>query len=525
MTIKSTTHCLFHCFLIICLGFGIGIIPFVQSDWLPTSPDSAGLSCAVQYLADSGKFATARTAGFNFHYNPCWTVETYPGNQMFTALITKLTGLTSYHVVVGLSIVVYIACALLVYWLMRVTTSRPTIALWSGLTAVSSLVLARSLLLTPHNLYGYLYILLGLLGLALWERTQRWPYWLLIAASIILLSVFHALSLAILGIALCLFIVLAFYRSPRILIVSALGLLILSSIVGKILLDTWSPLQLIYQVFQFSIPGITNPWYDHPAVWGYTATVLAILGFSMAIRQKKIDYTLLLSLCIGIVSILFAHAKLVGIEILPERMIAYAWIPITLFAGIGIQQLVDWGKSWYRYTLPTLVITSMCVHFIIFTQDSYVGISQRFLPDTDFIAAMQWLESQRTTDTVTDTLLVAVGNIINRQITYSGLWYSGDSTWYPAYRLNHKNINDFQTTDTTYAPIVESAEHPDHQRLTDLYTFVTVTEPNSIATIAETYGITHFLAWKKGQEYTIWNEHSTFPSVYENTQYVIYAIQ
>lgn len=510
-----------HHLIIIVLGICLGIIPFLQSGWLPTSPDSAGLACGAQYIADTGEFATSRFRGFNFHYNPCWTIKTYPGNQMFTAIVIQATGLPGYNVVVGLSMITYITCAVLIYWIMRIITKQPTVALWSGLSAVSSLVLARALLLTPQNLYGYVFILVGLFGVALWERTHRWPYWLLVAGSIVLLSVFHTLSLAVLGIALCIFIFITFYRSPRILAMLAFSLLVISSVIGKILLGSWNPLTLLSNAVHFSIPGITNPWYDHPAVWGYTATALAILGFSEMLRQKKINHTLLLSLCIGIVSVIFSHPKLTGIEILPERVIAYAWIPITLLAGIGIQQLIDWGKSWYRYVLPVLVIISMCVHFIIFTEDSYVGISKRFIPDTDFITAMKWLEKNRQTN----TFLVGVGNIINRQITYSGLWYSGDSMWYPWYRLNHKNITDFASTDTTYQPIVESPSHPDHQSLKDLYTFVTLPQSNSAKKIATTYGITHFLAWKRGPEYTIWNEDTLFQIVYENNQYVIYEIE
>ncbi len=435
MHTKASTHII----IIITLGFILAIIPFIQSNWLPTSPDSAGLSCAAQHLTSAGEFAQNRTRGFDFHYNPCWTQQTYPGNQVFTAGIITITGAPASSVVVWLSILTFIAIAIAIYIAVWLSTDERTLALWSGLGAITSLALARSLLLTPHNLYGYLGIILIILGIVIWERSRHWLSVVLIILSIAFLTVFHALSLAIVGISLALYTLASTYKKPKILLILFGVLLLINIGVALIMFGTINPIVPVESILAMSIPGITNPWYDHPAVWGYIATSIGALGIAYRISSKDMHPALHLGIWIGLVSIFFGHPEITQIEILPERVIAYGWIPLAIALGDGVLVSTGWLKAKWRYLLSILIIAGMALHFSIFIQDSYEGISKRFIPDTDFIESMQWLETQRTDD----TFLLAVGNTINRKITYSGLWYYGDSAWYPWYRLNHKNIHAF----------------------------------------------------------------------------------
>lgn len=506
------------------LAAAIAIMPYYLNNWFLTTPDAGGLACGAKTLATTGHFSDGQTASLGYNFNICWTRETYPALQVILAGILRLAPTLDWLVVPLTSIAAFVAGALGLQWLSWRLTRSISTAVITGMFASTALMALRALILTPQNIFGYTLIIYLLIILHELHVRQRWWLWLLGAVTLLMLGTTHTLSFGIGGIMVALWFTFMYEQKwpYRLGLIAAASIAAVGLIVTNIL--PWS-LTEIWSLFHGSLSGYDHPLYDHPAIWGYGLTSLAAIGIFISPRVLQLEkktYRLLLVLLL--VAVLLGHAAWFGLTLLPDRFIAFTWISITLFAGLGfttLQQRLRLPRP-IQFAFMTLLLGAQLVHAITYSKDDVVGWSSRFQPREEFITALSWLNQQPNRGT-----LVGIMAVANREITFAPMWYDGAIASYPWYNLNHKNIKSFKANSTLYQAVFADPTSQEYLRVQAFYTMIT--KPNSVEakTAALQYNLRYLILPIHSQADTIWQEASPeqFTLIYENNRYRIFQLQ
>ncbi|MBI2415245.1 MAG: hypothetical protein HYV33_01115 [Candidatus Kerfeldbacteria bacterium] len=500
------------------LAAGFGVISYATLDFYP-SPDGVQLACAAQHLLTDGEFISNQTHGIYLNYAPCWTQSTYPVIQVVTAgLGWLLWGNTTLAVIV-LAISLFVGTVIVVTGIVQRLFNTAWLSLVGGILAITSLGLVRSLVMTPHNLFGFLF--LAIITLCLLPKKNHWPavHWLGLAwlCTILLYSI-HPLSFAVTAVAL------TGYSIAWTIVQKQWWWLGLASVVAYTVLSyvikSWWPLDLLPYVQGINAPGVVKPWWDHLAIWGYGITPLAGFGLAWSMRQgwwQRIAF----SIGLGLTAMIGGELHYFGIQLVPDRMIAFAWLPLLLFAMMALAYFIKQLPMITTMIMLCTISLAQLAHAGQFIRSDTDDIAKRFLPQPDFVEAISWLERYRTTD----TFVLGVANIHNRQIQYAGLFYTGDIVAYPFSDMNHRDLLDFSARSVLLQNIIAQQVQPQYADLQGLY--AVVTQPTSAA--AQAYraakGITDALVWKNGPEYRLWKK--IVPAnhiIFENASYQIYSL-
>lgn len=500
------------------LAISFGVFLYSISPTIPLSPDTAALACAADHLSSTGQFIDSRTHHISIVYEPCWTKNIYPEIQLITSLVTKIFFGDAILATSVLAILLYTLIVLICSWTVQRLFHSPSLTSIAGLLTISSLALTRSLTITPHNLYGYLIIAVIFLLLTYTPKVPFFLYmlflWLVTGVAYIL----HPMSFAVLAGSLGIFslYILIIRKQWLLASIMILGLYITVSIITHSL----HPLSLMYYLQGYSVYGIVKPIWDHVALWGYIPISLAGLGIMQSIKEKQTlltRFALIMSVCI----LLAVHSYTVGIRILPDRLSAYLWMPLLFFSMYGLRFLQKKLHPIWFVMCITFILSAQILHAVIFTQGNFQEITSRYIPSSNFISALNWLEEHRTDS----MLVIGVSDIINQEIAYAGLYYNGNIIPYPWYKMNIKNIQDLSSKDAYFKIILADTSHEQYNVLTGM--FYTITQPNSTQSnnFVKKYGITHVLLWKRGPAFPLWQYQSeSYTVVYENEEYIIYSL-
>lgn len=518
MSNKATLRPYLIMLIISSLALAFGVFLYSIGPTIPLSPDSAALACAADHLSSTGEFIDSRTNHIPIVYEPCWTKNIYPGIQIITSVVTKIFLGNAVLATSVLAILLYTLIVLICAWTAQRLFQSNFLTGIAGLFTISSLALTRSLTITPHNLYGYLIIAVIFLLLTYRPKIPLSLYilflWLITSVAYVL----HPMSFAILALSLGIFSLHILIKKKQWLIVGITIVILYLAV--SIITHSLHPLSLINYLQGYTVYGIIKPIWDHIALWGYIPVGLAGLGIMQSIKAKQTFLTrfaLIMSVCI----LLVIHSYTIGIRILPDRLSGYLWMPLLFFSLYALRFLQKkLPQKWFTI-LVIFIVLGQIFHAVIFTQGNFQEITSRYVPSQNYILTLKWLEENRTSSMV----VLGVADIINQEISYSGLYYNGNIIAYPWYKMNIKNIQDLSSNDAYFKIILADSSHEQYNVLTGM--FFAITQPNSTRgnNFFKKYGITHVLLWKRGPAFTLWQYQSeNYAIVYENEEYIIYSL-
>ncbi len=496
----------------------LGILPLYLNKFPLTTPDAGGLACAAEVLTHTNHFNPGRTNSPNFAI--CWTKEHYPVVQFMNAAILKITPLQSWQVVPITALGMYLGCVLGLCYIGYMLTKRLSVAVTAGILAAASPALLRSLILTPQNVYGYFWIVIFIVAFIHLILHPRWYWWIALIMLTPVLAFTHTLSFGIAAIAFALWFWLFFLERwlYRLIVAGIGGVMILIT-------ERWQLLPVsvssALSLFRSSFSGYDHPVYDHPAIWGYLITALAVVGMVLA---KKLSYKIRwLFISLIFTPVILGHLSFVGLQLLPERFIPFAWLGLVPLATLGVYELgalVRWPRTFWTASV-ICILGAQIIHAAVFIKDDVDGWSARFRPKPEFIQAMQWLNQQPNKGA-----LLGIMAVSNREISFAPLWYTGMIENYPWYNLDHKDIKNLQANSSLYQPILANPSAPEYQRIHTLYTLITTPNDPSLITTLPPYQLSYFVLPKTSQAYKLWQKEASLPFslIYENNKYVIYAL-
>ena len=521
--------------VIVSISIGIAWYAAFLNNYAIT-PDFSGLACAANHLATEGEFIQYTSKPFAFEM--CWQPHRYVALQLLHAGILTVLPITISTLLlftIGGAYVGLIIIMAVVSW--RITESQLATASTALLTATCPAVI-RSLVLTPQNLFGYAMIagvILMTTYLLLAEQrnsTRRiplWPLWLVGLFGLIMAIGFtHDLSFGIVSIAFGSWVGLIFMDRwwKKLLTFGFGGLLIwLDLTTGALPVSVKGAWFLLTNS---QLNGFYHPLWDHPAIWGYLITGLGMLGLVIFKQYVQSQYHKILWLLIFIaaVAVVFGHLPLIGVELLPNRFVPFAWMPLVLAAGIGVQAL------WQTVGLPRwlvagcigLIFSAQLVHGIVFMHDDINGLSFRYRPSDGFVESVEWLQKNDP-----EAHLLGIQSATDQAILVAPQWFFGEISYYPWFALNHRKIKKFNVVNPSspFSDIINQPEHPQYIRLFEMYTIVTKrNSPEATAAIAK-HQYDYLLVNKKAQPYTeLWSKNTPeqYPVAYENTEYILYEL-
>lgn len=488
------------------------------------TPDTSGLACAAESLAETGQPRVYEI--LPTMYEMCWLPTTYPALQHLHAALLRLLPLSHTTLVNLTSSIVYGLCVLAIGLIGWLISHRPLGLFLTGVLAAVNPALLRALVLTPQNLYGYLLIICGV-GISLWAIQTRRRWWLLSLVPLLyVLHLTHTLSFGIAGLIFVPWVCLALLPSWK-LKLSLLPVLCLGVAAayywGLIPKDLTTAARFL---FDNGYPGIYRPLWDHPAIWGYITTALAAIGVFLVLPRKPLPtISTWLILMVGLVPILLGHLDFLGIRLLPNRFIPFAWISLVPLAALGLLELHTRLRlqQWMFTVIITLLVSAQAVHGIVFMQDDINGWSARYRPEAEFREALIWLDHNRPAGR-----LLGVQSAINQEILLAPLWYHGHTVYYPWYSLNHRDITNFAVINASspFASIFSQPDNPVYQRLHQLYYLITQPKSPEAKTAVQTQQLNYLILWKRSPDFLIWQaaQPKKFKLIYENEFYVIYRL-
>lgn len=498
-------------------ALAVGLYTYAPTQFQPTTPDSAQLACGAYSIISEGNFAEDHTRNIQLDYNSCWTVNTYPGIQLVTAFVGLVVGDPALATTI-LAIGMYMLCVLLVMLILYEASGSRVVAGIGGLLALTSLSLVRSLLLTPHNLYGYAFTLGVFLIVVNYGKNK--PQLALIATWLLtaLTYFFHTMSFALLATSLTLFTAYHIIKNKNWLI--GFGLFIVAGIGLYVITKSFNPLALLDHLQGYTVTGIIRPLIEHIALWGYTTVALSGIGIWL-MRKYFPTVTTQLTLIYAVVCLFGTQLYLFNLHLLPDRMTAYMWIPLTITASCFILFSLQTFGKWKTIIVMSVVLLAQTGHALVFIKSEYNEISVRYQPTPQFIEAMQWLEDHRTKK----TFVFTISNVINRQANYAGLYYHGDIVSYPWYRLNHKDISDLNSKDEIYKSFLKDHASDEYVQLNGMYNLINFPTSDATQKYIKKSKLTHVLLWKSESSYQIWQAAVVeYPVVFENSEYSIYKL-
>ncbi|MBU1118720.1 hypothetical protein KKH43_02485 [Patescibacteria group bacterium] len=316
----------------------------------------------------------------------------YPFIQINVAILSDISGISTYHAIFLFYLIIFVILALTLYILLgRFTKSRET-QIISFLLSILFLPLLRSILLTPQNLIGYLLIvtIINLLFLVQGKKLL-----LLLFMIIGCMAFYHHLTLFIVLIFLFVYLITGKHFSKLLVFfVISLAAVFLAS---KILLGSYDILFFVKSIFSsfFSPSELDyfnlNTPLDFPYVLGIYQTLLGIFGaLILALSRKKFVMGYHIAISLGFVILFLSNILFFGIGFHPDRFLNYLFIPLALC----IPLCIDFIKNIF-FVKRRLIATGLCAFIIIvsFVQNVSVSAHEQSYFGETFILSRGELEA------------------------------------------------------------------------------------------------------------------------------------
>jgi len=395
--------------LLIITSIIILFYPFLLSHFNITASDSAGLFCGAKNLIIDKEFSHTNIDQLAF--SACWTKDTYPGYQLLIALLAWPW--KNYNSSIGLAIIftaiiICLICSILIYKISYQIWQNKLISTISFIAAITSLPLSIALTLTPHNLFGYLGILIGLNELVKYIKFRKIKY--LVYAIIITLPLyfFHQLSLFVYLICLMLFFV--FSETKKILKIYGIALAVIGIwLISYFYFHQLNPINALnaFQAKDTDILQIHN-FFDHPATLGYFLVIFGISGLILFAREKNNKTLTKLFIILIVGPLIFTVLPYFGWQVVPFRFILFLWIPLSILCGFGFFKFSNYIRLYlpkvsFLFLIYIFILTNVC-HYLIFTYHNFRIYTVPYLLTSEEKNAYRYL--QANTDSQANILAI-----------------------------------------------------------------------------------------------------------------------
>lgn len=123
----------------------------------------------------------------------------------------------------------------------------------------------------------------------------------------------------------------------------------------------WVPLLLNYG-YVASFPMVITPISDYPEVFGILSLIFALLGVYILIQRRKQGDLLILTWLISILAL--SQIYLLGINVLNDRILNFAVLPMVLTAAVGINYFEDKNRLIFNGLALFIVILAVSSGFL-----------------------------------------------------------------------------------------------------------------------------------------------------------------
>ncbi|HMK53629.1 MAG TPA: 6-pyruvoyl-tetrahydropterin synthase-related protein [Methanobacteriaceae archaeon] len=160
--------------------------------------------------------------------------------------------------------------------------------------------------------------------------------------------------------ALCLVLVLTVYtlilkfRKNEVKFYSFWIFLVCAAVIAS---TWWVPLIWNYG-YQFYFPTVTVPISQYYHVFGILTLIMAPLGAYLAIKRRNLSDILVLTWFLSLM--VFSQVYLLGVNILSDRILNFAVLPLVIIAGVGVDYIQNKNKAIF-YILTIIIIISAIV--------------------------------------------------------------------------------------------------------------------------------------------------------------------
>ncbi len=504
--------------------------------WQPVSTDAVNIGVAIEQLKRTGDFQPFWMA--NQGYEPgVLNGALYPSLQRLSLLLSpsSLDGPSS--VIFSSWLIVSLLPVLMVFFIRQVTKDR-WITVGGIFFTLSSTSVARSLFLTPQSLMGYVAILVGCIFLVRFFHRPTLYNILGIFAAGVAAFTFHELSgFVYFMVALLAFTIVLWQKVHwKAFIFPVVGIFLIAIIIG----GNGNPFEIFAQHLFSKTAWIGKaslyypPW-QLPVVFGFSPVLFALIGLFPLHKERSPRSLLLLGLCFAVPLFLLSQSVFLGFHHqLPDRFVAYLWIPLTFCAAFGVREIREILFSSVhdrvlQWSLLGLFIFVSIAPIFTHARSDIEGFGAAVKIESSHLEAFQWV--QQNVPPQKTILTTTYGD--NEKILYLPLYFNGRVTRYTLSDFEHSPRYEVPTISLlgkTLAYFFPKALN-DHlavlkvngEKMDAIFQMIVKPDEETSHTLMDRYGISYAWFLRGSTEESFYKKSSSFEKVYENQKIVIYA--
>ncbi|HLC99829.1 MAG TPA: hypothetical protein VJC11_02605 [Patescibacteria group bacterium] len=378
-------------FTLFLFGFLAGIAPSVWSGGYLTTPDAYVIVANAQHILDQHQMVPR---------------SVYQFFQILTAAVSFLTGATATQAFTFVTGLATALLAIVTFFLGRTMFRSDVAGLLSGFFAISLPFISSAIVLTPQNIFGFLFFVWVFYALVRFLDARSIRRGVAFVALSILLLAAHPLSFGVFLIVLGVYFPMHAWRrfGWKMRIVGLVGLIFFAwlgtTLISFILTGSFNPIRFLSRfLIEISTTGLGEPiilFSTYAQVFGGLTIFLlvAALFVSLFSASRSVPRKWLI-LSLFAVPLVWANFYLLGVNFLSYRVILFLWLPASI--------LITYFLLWYTrrgFSKMSVIAVSgiIIVSFSIIGFQSiwghYEGYGKNFVPSRDDQSALKWFDER-----------------------------------------------------------------------------------------------------------------------------------
>lgn len=502
-----------------------------SANFLPSSTDTARIIIGAKEIRETGFIQP--NIYENGGYSPYKEITNYlyPPFQVLIYTLSDFSGVSFHFVFCGVVFLLSILIFFTLYLLLKEAFKKISLSIiyCSTFFLFFSLTLARSLLLTPQNLFGYLFILVTLYFAFRFFHEKKLKFLFFSLLAFIATLQYHHLSFFVAFMALILFLIIYLKSAKKILVIAGSVLSFGGAIIYLrfVLKQTYLFDDLINSLSQQYRPN-ANSFFDLPAQIGFLLFLLGFCGLFLLNRGNSLFLKKIVVAMLVVVSLL-SYAHYFGIYYFPDRFVAFYWLPLIFLVPLGLNYFFSILKKPLFLIFVTILFTAGCFNFWGFLKSDFDLFSKKFLPKKGDLEAVNFLN----TNGLSNSNLLSTYYGENRFSIFLPYFYNnGQVTFsvednYPI--LAARKVKSLRPG--FYQKLIKNLgqekiiSQSELESLPEYQVFLMLNFPDleKSKTFFKEYKIRYFYTWKGSAEDRIFSESENFSVFFENERVKIFV--
>ena len=386
LSLKNRSRIYLILVIIVIFSGIIRFIPFYLSNFLPPALDPVTLSYEANNILENEDFAN---------------IEYYPLSSFLVAFSSLMFNIPTYKSVSVLTLILGSLIPIFVYCVVKNVYNDCAYGIISAFFASTLNCDLRTVTYAKlSNILGLIILWCILLFLIKYNTKEK--KYLVIALFLLSTLIFvHIFTFFTLVCILAIYFIIKIKNKKY--LIPTLCLLMFLMYVGKLFFSGGN-LNIKDYIILFLYEGniqyaasikFAHPLWDHPATWGYTLTVLGLIGLKELIFKPNIKNKELILLFL-VVPVLWANTRYIHFLLIPHRFLFYGSIGLLLLVPLGFEKLsilkkFKNGKLLYNAMIISIIL-STTVHALSFELSDYHDWGKTTLPTEDDMEAMEWMK-------------------------------------------------------------------------------------------------------------------------------------